>query len=111
MEIHDIPIEKLKAYERNPRKNDAAAASVAASIEAFGFKVPIAVDRNDVIVCGHTRLKAAKSLGIETVPCIEIAEGNNRRTDRRFGNSERRFFISREGGRCHEKGIQKTLFR
>lgn len=70
MEIYDLPVAKLKAYERNPRKNDAAVASVAASIEAFGFKVPIVVDRNKVIVCGHTRLKAAKSLGMETVPCI-----------------------------------------
>ena len=70
MEIHDIPIAKLKEYGRNPRKNDAAVESVAASISEFGFKVPIVIDRNNVIVCGHTRLKAAKQLGMKTVPCI-----------------------------------------
>lgn len=70
MEIHDIPITKLKEYGRNPRKNDAAVESVTASISEFGFKVPIVIDKNSVIVCGHTRMKAAKQLGMKTVPCI-----------------------------------------
>ena len=70
MEIIDIEIARLKEYENNPRKNDKAIAKVAASIREFGFKVPIVIDSNNVIVCGHTRLKAAQSLGLAVVPCI-----------------------------------------
>ena len=60
----------LVPYENNPRDNDAAVESVAASIKEFGFKVPIIVDKNNVIVAGHTRYKAAVVLGMDTVPCI-----------------------------------------
>lgn len=63
-------VDDLKEYENNPRHNDGAVEAVANSIEAFGFKVPIVVDANDVIVAGHTRLKAARRLGLEQVPCI-----------------------------------------
>lgn len=70
MVVKELKIETLKEYENNPRNNDAAVDAVAESIERFGFKVPIVVDRNNVIVAGHTRLKAAKRLGLETVPCI-----------------------------------------
>lgn len=63
-------IEELQPYERNPRKNDAAIEAVAASISEFGFKVPIVIDSAGVIVAGHTRLKAAKLLGLASVPCI-----------------------------------------
>lgn len=70
MKIVDINIEDLKQYENNPRNNDKAVDAVAESIRQFGFKVPIVVDKNNVIVAGHTRLKAAKKLGIEEVPCI-----------------------------------------
>lgn len=70
MKIIDIEITRLKEYENNPRVNDKAVAKVAASIDEFGFKVPIVVDSNNVIICGHTRLKAAKQLGLEVVPCI-----------------------------------------
>lgn len=70
MKIVDLSLNKLKAYERNPRKNDAAVDGVAASIREFGFKVPVVVDRDNVIVCGHTRVKAARKLGMSTVPCI-----------------------------------------
>lgn len=61
---------ELVPYERNPRNNDEAVDAVAASIKEFGFKVPIIVDKNSVIVAGHTRLKAAKKLGIGEVPTI-----------------------------------------
>ena len=71
MKIIEKEISGLIPYENNPRKNDAAVDAVAASIREFGFKVPIIVDRDNVIVCGHTRLKAAEKLGLETVPCIE----------------------------------------
>lgn len=60
----------LIPYEKNPRKNDGAVPAVAASIEEFGFKVPVVIDKDGVIVAGHTRLKAAKKLGMAEVPCI-----------------------------------------
>lgn len=61
---------ELVPYERNPRNNDGAVDAVAASIKEFGFKVPIIVDKDGVIVAGHTRLKAAEKLGLEEVPTI-----------------------------------------
>jgi len=70
MKIIEKRIEELIEYENNPRHNEAAIGKVAASIEAFGFKVPIVVDKDNVIVCGHTRKKAAERLGMQTVPCI-----------------------------------------
>lgn len=70
MRIVNKSIDKLKPYENNPRKNDEAVPAVMASIQEFGFKVPIVIDKDDVIVCGHTRLKAAIKLGMQTVPCI-----------------------------------------
>lgn len=60
----------MKPYKRNPRKNENAVDAVAASIKEFGFKIPIVIDDNYEIVAGHTRLKAATKLGLETVPCI-----------------------------------------
>ncbi len=70
MQIVEKKVSELKAYEKNPRKNDKAVGPVAESIKEFGFKVPIIVDKDNVIVAGHTRLKAAKKLGMKTVPCI-----------------------------------------
>lgn len=63
-------INKLIPYENNPRFNDDAVDYVANSIKEFGFKVPVVIDKNNVIVAGHTRLKAAMRLGIEDIPCI-----------------------------------------
>lgn len=63
-------IDELKPYSRNPRNNDGAVDAVAASIKQFGFKVPIVIDTNGEIIAGHTRLKAAKKLGLAEVPCI-----------------------------------------
>lgn len=71
MDILELGVDELIPYENNPRKNDEAVDKVALSISAFGFKVPIVIDANNVIVTGHTRLKAAKKLGIKTVPCIK----------------------------------------
>lgn len=70
MNIKEIAIDNLREYENNPRNNDSAVDAVAESIREFGFKVPIVIDGNNMIVCGHTRVKAAKKLGMETVPCI-----------------------------------------
>lgn len=69
-------IDDLTPYENNPRLNDNAVDAVAKSIEEFGFKVPIVIDKDGVIVAGHTRLKAAKQLQIDEVPCI-VAEDLN----------------------------------
>lgn len=63
-------LSELVPYESNPRNNDAAVEPVAQSIREFGFKVPIILDKNDVIVAGHTRLMAAKKLGLDKVPCV-----------------------------------------
>lgn len=70
MEIEYIAINAIKPYERNPRKNDAAVDAVAASIQEFGFQQPIVCDLDGVIIVGHTRLKAAKKLGLKTVPVV-----------------------------------------
>lgn len=70
MEVRELFIEELKEYENNPRFNDNAVQKVADSIKEFGFKVPIIIDEDNIIVAGHTRYKAAKELGLETVPCI-----------------------------------------
>lgn len=70
MEIQEISVDDLREYENNPRDNERAVEAVAESIREFGFKVPLVVTRENVIVCGHTRLKAAKILGIASVPCI-----------------------------------------
>lgn len=63
-------IADIHAYENNPRKNDNAVDAVAASIKNFGFKQPIVIDKNNVIVAGHTRVKAALRLGLTEVPCV-----------------------------------------
>lgn len=70
MDILELKVEDLIPYENNPRKNDNAVDQVANSIKEFGFKVPIVIDKDKVIVAGHTRLKAAKKLGLSTVPCL-----------------------------------------
>lgn len=64
---------ELTPYERNPRRNDGAVDAVAESIRRFGFLVPIVIDRDGVIVAGHTRHKAAEKLGLKSVPCV-VAE-------------------------------------
>lgn len=63
-------IDELVPYENNPRDNTAAIDAVAASIKEFGFKNPIIIDSDNVIVAGHTRLKAAQKLKIQNVPCV-----------------------------------------
>lgn len=70
MNIENLNVKDLIPYEKNPRKNDSAVEFVANSIKEFGFKVPIVIDKDNVIVTGHTRLKAAKKLKMKTVPCI-----------------------------------------
>lgn len=70
MELEKTRVDDLIPYHNNPRHNEGAIEYVAESIREFGFKVPIVVDKDNVIVAGHTRLEASKLLGIETVPVI-----------------------------------------
>lgn len=70
MEIKTMKLTDLIPYENNPRNNDGAVEYVANSINQFGFKVPIVVDKNNVIVAGHTRYLAAERLGLDEVPVI-----------------------------------------
>lgn len=70
MIIQDLQIKSLREYGNNPRQNDQAAEAVAESIKQFGFKVPVVVDKNNTIIAGHTRVKAARMLGMDVVPCL-----------------------------------------
>lgn len=70
MNIVEKTLKEIHPYENNPRKNDNAVDAVAASIREFGFKIPIVIDSDGVIVAGHTRYKAATKLGLKKVPCI-----------------------------------------
>ena len=70
MEVKEINISDIKPYKNNPRNNDDAVDYVANSIKEFGFKQPIVLDKDNIIVIGHTRLKASKKLGLKKVPCI-----------------------------------------
>ena len=68
MKIEMRKTAEVKPYERNPRLNDAAVDAVAHSIKEFGWRQPIVVDAEGVIICGHTRWKAAQKLGLDKVP-------------------------------------------
>ena len=70
MDVKYFHLDELQPYEKNPRKNDSAVDVVANSIKEFGFKVPIVIDADNVIVAGHTRYKAARKLGLDSVPCV-----------------------------------------
>lgn len=74
MKIKQVDISKVIPYARNPRKNDKAIAKVAASLKEYGWRQPIVVDSEMVIIAGHTRLEAARSLEMAKVP-VHVAEG------------------------------------
>jgi site-specific DNA-methyltransferase (adenine-specific) len=69
MKIVNLKIDQIKPYEKNPRHNAEAVPHVARSIKEFGFQQPLVLDENHVVIVGHTRLLAAKSLGLKEVPC------------------------------------------
>lgn len=73
MKIEMKAIDSIHPYEANPRDNDAAVDAVAQSISDFGFRQPIVVDGDGIIVCGHTRYKAAQQLALDKVP-VHIAK-------------------------------------
>mgnify|MGYP004652546853 CR=1 FL=1 len=70
MQIVYKKVNDLIPYENNPRINDEAVDYVKNSIKEFGFKVPIVIDKNNIIIAGHTRLKASQELDLKEVPCI-----------------------------------------
>jgi ParB-like chromosome segregation protein Spo0J len=73
MHIELWPIDRVVPYDRNPRLNDDAVDAVAASLKEFGFRQPIVVDTDGVIIVGHTRWKAAKKLSLAKVP-VHVAQ-------------------------------------
>ena len=74
MKIIEMDISEVIPYANNPRNNAAAIDAVAASIREFGFKVPVVIDRNNILITGHTRLEAARKLGIQKIPAIRAAD-------------------------------------
>jgi hypothetical protein len=70
MNIKKVHIDEIRPYWRNPRKNDKAVEAVKHSINKFGYNQPIVVDKNMVIIAGHTRYKAIRELGIEEVEVL-----------------------------------------
>jgi ParB-like chromosome segregation protein Spo0J len=74
VKIEQWDIDRVRPYEKNPRRNDKAVQAVAESIREFGFRQPIVVDGDGVIVVGHTRYKAALKLGLKSVPVHVAAD-------------------------------------
>jgi DNA modification methylase len=74
MDVTDLPLGQIIPYARNPRRNEKAIAMVAASIREFGWRQPIVVDENMVVLAGHTRIEAARQLGLQTAP-VHVAKG------------------------------------
>ena len=74
MEVKNVSISKIKPYANNPRNNNDGVDAVAESIKEFGWQQPIVVDKDNVIIVGHTRYLAAKKLGLKEVP-VKVATG------------------------------------
>ena len=72
--IEYIDINDIRPYENNPRINSDTISMVAESIKKYGFRVPLALDKNNVIVTGHTRYEACKLLGLNPLPCIRLLD-------------------------------------
>jgi DNA modification methylase len=83
MEVRNVPLSEIRPYERNPRHNEHAVDAVARSISEFGFRVPIVVDEDGVILAGDTRFKAAQRLGRTEVP-VHVALGLSAEKKRAF---------------------------
>ena len=95
MQVDLMPVERLVPYARNPRRNDGAVDAVAASIREFGFRVPVVVDEQLTVLAGHTRLKAARKLGLAQVP-VHIAAGLSEAQKKAF-----RIAAEMTGRACH----------
>lgn len=72
IKIEKIRVDDLKAYEMNPRRNEKAVDAVAESVRKFGFLNPIIINKDNVILAGHTRLAALKQLGTDEVDCVKV---------------------------------------
>ena len=70
MEVISLKLSEITPYENNPRKKGKAVEAVKISIKKYGFRVPVIVNKDKILVCGHTRLEAAKILGLEEIPAI-----------------------------------------
>lgn len=105
MEVKLLRIEDITPYENNPRQNDEAVEPVMHSIREFGFKVPVVVDRDRIIVAGHTRYKAAVKLGLKEIPCI-VAEDLDDEKVRAFRLADNK---TAELSRWDEDLLQKEL--
>lgn len=70
IEITMMPIDSIIPYWRNPRIHNSTVNALAEAIKRYGFNVPLVIDKNNVVVKGHARLKAARMLGLTEVPCI-----------------------------------------
>lgn len=70
MKVKNVSIQDVKPYPNNPRDNDKAVGGVAKSLQSFGWQQPIVVDKDNIIIVGHTRYKAAKQLGMKKVPVV-----------------------------------------
>ncbi|MCR1522300.1 ParB N-terminal domain-containing protein [Clostridioides difficile] len=73
-EVVYLNLEDIKPYQNNPRNNEQAIEKVVNSIKKFGFNNPITVDKNYVIVTGHTRYEASKILNLKQVPCLVLKD-------------------------------------
>lgn len=89
MNVVYMNIEDVIPYANNPRNNEKAIDKVASSIKEFGFKVPIVVDKDNVVITGHTRLLASKKLGLTEVPVI-IANDLNKAQVKAFRLADNR---------------------
>lgn len=69
-QIEWLDVNAVTPYENNARKNDDTVPYLINSIKRFGFRVPLVIDKDGVVVCGHTRLKAALQIGMDRVPCV-----------------------------------------
>lgn len=105
MEVKLLRIEDITPYENNPRQNDEAVEPVMHSIREFGFKVPVVVDRDQIIIAGHTRYKAAVKLGLKEIPCI-VAEDLDDEKVRAFRLADNK---TAELSRWDEDLLQKEL--
>lgn len=72
MQVFEIEVGKVMPYWHNPRKNDATVEKLIKSIKSYGFNVPLVVNKDMVLITGHARLKAAKKMGLQTVPCVVV---------------------------------------
>jgi Zn finger protein HypA/HybF involved in hydrogenase expression len=88
LKVNLVSISEVKPYHRNPRKNDNAVDKVAESITKYGFNQPITVDKNNEIITGHTRYKAAIKLGLKKVPVCVLDLSREKVTEYRIADNK-----------------------